>query len=459
MIIIDDLRPELNCYGANHIKSPNIDRLSSEGIQFNQAHVQQAICMASRASILTGVRPEKRGIYTGESVTKLLPEVLSINNFFKQEGYNIAAVGKVYHHGEDTQNQFGNDYIVPTSSWTGRGYVSQESIDKIKLNTTHNRGPAYEAANVHDTLYKDGINTLNAIRKLDEFQQSDQPFFMAVGLTKPHLPFVAPQKYWDMYPPESIDLTDLKERPKNTSEHTIRFNGELTNYYGIPAKYTDIDDSTALILRRAYYACVSYADAQVGLLMDKLDQLGIRDETIIVLWGDHGFKLGDYDSWCKWSNMYLDTHIPLIVSAPKLKRGIINTSPTEAINIYPTLAELAGLKKPNHLEGNSLAPYLNNPSLHQEDTIFTIWPHNRWNYDKTIMGFSAKTTRFNYTEWVKLSTGEVVERELYDHENDHQETFNVIGDIQYADDIQRMAYQVEKLKANTDHDHAFKNLR
>ena len=460
-ISIDDLRTELNCYGADHIKSPNIDRLAETGVRFTHAHVQQAICMASRASIMSGIGPEKHGIYTGEAVENLLPNVLTLNKFFKEQGYNIGTCGKIYHHRIDTEKQFGADYMIPKATWKGRGYVTQEAIEQIELNIQFKRGPAYEYADVHDTLYKDGINTLNAIRKLEELKEKDQPFFLAVGLSKPHLPFVAPKKYWDMYPDTSIALPAIRTMPKHSSKHTMRVKGELNNYYGIPSSYQEIDDSTTLLLRRAYFACVSYADAQVGKLLGQLKKLGLEENTIVVLWGDHGYKLGDYGNWCKWSNMDIDTNIPLIFRVPNGKKGAVSDRPVEALDIYPTLVELCGLKPPSHLEGESLLPFLNNPDFQSDlkNHVYSVWPHNRWNYDKTIMGYSVKDARFNYVEWVKLSSGEVLEQELYDHLNDPNETINVIADGQYKAVVVELAQKCQLRKEATDHDHEFKNLR
>ncbi|MGB5942938.1 MAG: sulfatase [Leeuwenhoekiella sp.] len=460
-IAIDDLRPELNSYGAGHIKSTNIDRLSSEGIRFSNAHVQQSICMASRASVMSGIRPERNGIYTGEPISDVLPDVLTMNKFFKQSGYNIASVGKIYHFGQDTKNQFGSDYIKPKATWEGFGYVTQEAIKQRTLNTNTGRGPAYESANVHDTIYEDGINTLNAIRKLREFKNDDKPFFMAVGLTKPHLPFVAPQKYWDMYPKDSIGFSELNERPRNTSSHTMRSSGELGNYYNMPRFYDDIADSTALTLRRGYYACVSYADAQVGKLLDEMDNLGLRENTIVVLWGDHGYKLGDYGSWCKWSNMNLDTNIPLIFSVPNGKKGEVYSHPVEALDLYPTLAELCNLKRPEHLEGKSLMSVLTDPQAEPKSKTYayTIWPHQRWNYRNTVMGYSVTDDRFNYVEWVKLDNGEVLERELYDHDKDPYETINVVEDETYTQIVADLADKVKSRKVATDHDHNFRNVK
>jgi iduronate 2-sulfatase len=460
-IAVDDLRTELNCYGADHIKSPNIDRLAANGVRFTNAFVQQAICMASRASIMSGIRPEKSGMYTGEAVVDLMPDVLTLNKFFKQNGYNISSCGKIYHYKEDTKAQFGPDFIDPEVSWKGLGYVTEEAIKKQKLNTITNRGPAYEWADVNDTIYKDGINTLNAVRKLKELKNSYKPFFMAVGLTKPHLPFVAPKKYWDMYPLESIALSELSEMPENSNQYTMRKGGELGNYYGMPKLFSDVNDSTALILRRGYYACVSYADAQVGKLLNQLDELGLRENTIVVLWGDHGYKLGDYGNWCKWSNMDIDTKIPLIFSVPKGKKGQVSNQMVEALDIYPTLAELCGFKTPAHIQGESLIPFLNNPAmkLSNKKFAYSIWPDSRWNYDKTVMGYAVKDEEFNYVEWVKLSTGEVLERELYDHSFDPNETKNVVENVKYTQAVELLSKQCKLRKDETEHNHAFKNIR
>jgi iduronate 2-sulfatase len=457
-IAIDDLRTELNCYGASHIKSPNIDKLAADGIMFKQAHVQQAICMASRASIMSGIRPEKKGIYTGKAVQDLMPDELTMNKFFKQNGYNIASCGKIYHHGSDTKNQFGDDEMTPKATWTGKGYVTPEAIEKRALNTEFNRGPAYEFAEVHDTIYEDGLNTLNAMRKMEALSKDDKPFFLAVGLKKPHLPFTVPKKYWDMYPAASIHLSDLKKRPENSYEKAIRTGGELGFYYNMPQQYDEIDDATALNLRRAYYACVSYVDAQVGNLMNQLDKLGIRENTIVVLWGDHGYKLGDYKSWAKWTNMNIDTNVPFIFNTPNGKKGLVSESPVEALDIYPTLAELCGLEIPLHVDGQSIVPLFEDPTLNMDRVVYTQWPITRQDYDRTIMGYSAKSSRFNYVEWVKLSTGKVVATELFDHEIDPMETKNVVGDLSYNKEIKFLSKKLSKRIKTTDHDHKFKKI-
>lgn len=256
-----------------------------------------------------------------------------------------------------------------------------------------------------------------------------------------------------MYPEASIKMPERREAPENSGQHTMRISGELGNYYGMPKMYKDVDDETTRILRRAYYACVSYADAQVGLLLDKLDELELRDNTIIVLWGDHGYKLGDYGSWCKWSNMHMDTNIPYIFSIPNGKKGVVSNTPVETLDIYPTLAQLCGLEKPAHLEGVSIVNNLNNPEKEEQRYVSSIWPHQRDNYDKTIMGYAVKDNRYNYVEWVKLSTGEVLEREFYDHDSDPMETRNVIANEQYQEVVAKMAIICEQRKQSTDHEY------
>lgn len=463
-IAVDDLRRELNCYGATHIQSPNIDRLAAASVVFTNAHIQQAICMASRASIMTGYRPERFGIYTGESVTDLVPDALTLNKLFEQNGYAIAAFGKVYHFGSDHSNQFGDRHMDPTYRWAGRGYLLPESVEKMLINESidipgrnhENRGPAFEWADVQDSAYIDGYNTECALQKLEEFAQADQPFFMAVGFHKPHLPFVAPKKYWDMYPYEQVGLPQITDPPTHSNKYTLRSWGELRNYYGMP-KYRPqpVGEDTTRILRQGYYACVTYVDALIGKLLDRLQKLDLSDKTIIVLWGDHGYKLGDYGYWCKWSNMDIDTRIPLIIHLPaKTHHAKVNV-PVEALDLYPTLAELCGLQVPAHVEGQSLRPLLEGQEQQEDRYAYSIWPHNRTRYEDVVMGYSVKTPRFNYVEWVDLSTGEVLERELYDHLRDSMETVNVIADERYALQASSLAARCLERRQATDHDHAF----
>ncbi len=466
-IAVDDMRTELNCYGSEHIHSPNIDRLASSGVRFNSAFVQQSICMASRASLMTGYRPEQFGIYTGESVQNLVPGVTTLNKLFAANGYEVSAFGKIYHYKSDQKEQFGEEFMDPTDKWVGRGYYTDEAIEQMHYNEAHpvkgrnhgDRGPAYEWADVPDSAYIDGYNTEFALRKLKMYKQDGKPFFMAMGFHKPHLPFNAPKKYWDLYPPESIQQPEILEPPKNSNRYTLRSWGELRNYYGMPKSTEPVGPDTTLILRRGYYACVSYVDALIGKILDELETLELAENTIVVLWGDHGYKLGDYGYWCKWSNMDIDTRVPLIISVPGGKKNVSTDALSELLDIYPTLADLCGLEKPDHLQGKSLVPVLEDPELEWDQDVYSVWPHDRWEYDKTIMGYAVKSARYNYIEWVKLSTGEVLARDLYDHKLDPQETVNVIENPEYIEVIAEMEKKCALRKQATDHDHQFKQKK
>ncbi|MBT8038640.1 MAG: sulfatase [Xanthomonadales bacterium] len=433
-IAVDDLRPELNSYGATHIHSPNIDRLASQGIQFNNAHVQQSICMASRASLLTGLRPEYHKIYSGSSVVDLVPRVLTINRHFEENGYRMAAFGKIYHYKSDHIAQFGSRWTDGSVDLFGKGkYATQDSLDKLELNRHDpvrphdDRGPAFESADVRDDAYSDGYNTERAIETLRHFKSSKEPFFLAVGFHKPHLPFNAPEKYWDMYPAASVKLAGIRGAPANATPYTLRDPGELRNYFGMPKRRGEsVGVETESVLRRAYFACVSYVDALVGQLLDELDALGLAENTVVILWGDHGYKLGDYGNWNKWTNLTIDTRVPLIVKAPGIKGGLQSDALVELVDIYPTLSELGGLDLPEHLQGTSFVPLLRKPDLEWKKVVFTLWPHDRDRFAQTITGFSVKTDKYNYVQWTRLATNEVLAAELYDHSNDTLETVNVV---------------------------------
>ena len=446
-IAVDDLRTELNSYDAPHIQSPNIDRLAAAGIQFNNAHVQQSICMASRASLLTGFRPESHQIYNGKSVVDLLPDALTLNRHFAKNGYRVAAYGKIYHFREDHIAQFGDQWTDGSDELFGKGiYATRDSLDKLEMNRHdpvrphENRGPAFEAADVSDDAYVDGYNTERAIENLRAFKSSDKPFFLAVGFHKPHLPFNAPSRFWDLYPPESIMPADIREPPKWSTQYTLRDPGELRNYFGMPKNRGEsVDPATELVLRRAYFACVSYVDALVGKLLDELDTLGLAENTIVILWGDHGYKLGDYGNWNKWTNLTLDTRVPLIVRAPGVRGGRQSDALVELVDLYPTLSELAGLEVPEHVQGTSFVPLLHRPGLEWKQRVFTLWPHWRDQPEKTVTGFSVKTKRFNYVEWTRLATNEVLAAELYDLEKYPSETVNVVDQPEYATAVAKMS--------------------
>ncbi len=434
-IMVDDLRPDLNCYGNQQIISPNIDDLARSGVLFERAYVQQAICMASRASLLTGYRTNEHRIYSCRSVQELIPGVETMNRFFKNNGYNVLAKGKIYHHREDHVEQFGESWVPSDDSekLPGRGYITAEAIEQLDGS---GRGPAWEIADVEDHEYRDGFYARWAVEQIENFKDSDTPFFLGVGFYKPHLPFNAPRKYWDMYDPDAISLTTQPDYPENGSNYGLHNFGELRNYTNIPKGNEPIPDDMARMLIHGYYACVSYIDAQVGLVMDALEKNGLKDKTIVVLIGDHGWKLGDHSMWCKHTNFELDTRVPMIISGPGIKSNQRTSSFAEVLDIYPTLAEFAEFQPPSHLQGTSLLPVLQNPEESLKEAAYSVWPSyrgDRTDEEKAILGYSVRTDEFRYTEWIHLATDSLLDRELYDHRQNNREEANIINDSSVED--------------------------
>ncbi len=291
------------------------------------------------------------------------------------------------------------------------------------------KGPAFEAADVPDNAYGDGARTDLAITQLQKFAQGKKPFFMAIGYRKPHLPFNAPKKYWNKYSEKEIELADNPFLPKGSTNYTIYNFNELRNYYGIPKDNNVLPDDLSRKLIHGYYACISYIDAQVGRVLNELDRQNLRENTIIVLWGDHGWKLGEHGMWCKHTPFELDCRVPLIISAPGLKyAGKKTRALSELVDIYPTLCELSGLEIPDHLEGNSLVPVLKEPSRVWKKAVFTqTTKHARMQQDpeKVVTGYSVKTEKYRYTEWTSHKNRDVLARELYDHQTDPHENENI----------------------------------
>ena len=442
-IAVDDLRPELNCYGQSQIISPNIDKLAAKGMVFTRSYCNQAVCMPSRASLFSGYRPDTLGIFKGGSLLEYAPSVLTLNQYFKNNGYQIGAYGKLYHHREDHKNQFGSIWS-DTSRYSpnyGRNYVSLQNIQRMDET---GRAYAWECIDVPDNAYKQGDFTEQAILKLKEFKNSTAPFFLGVGFNKPHLPFNAPQKYWDLYNPDEISLPENYSPIVNATPYTLNDFGELKNYLNIP----DVDvlsDSLALKLIHGYYACVSYTDALIGKLLSALEENGFADNTIIILWGDHGWKLGEHLGWCKHTALEIDLHTPLIVSVPNMEhKGSKTSALVEHVDIYPTLCELCGLNIPKHVQGNSFAPVLENPEIPWKEAAYSIWPHSRTDDEKRIMGYSVTTKNYRYTEWYKDSNDSLVGRELYDHVNDPLGNVNVFGSEEYINISKEMKTLLNK---------------
>jgi arylsulfatase A-like enzyme len=434
-IAVDDLRPELGCYGAKHIQSPNIDRLAARGLLFERAYCQQAVCNPSRNSLLSGCRPDTTRIFNNQTfLRQTMPDVLTLPQHFKDNGYTALSLGKIFHHSEKEPGDDPRSWSEP--AWYHgepyRHWFSKESDEFIKRlkklpekeRPRLIRGPPFEAANEPDDVYPDGQTALKAIETLRGLKSGGKPFFLGVGFVKPHLPFTCPQKYWDLYPANTIKLPDNYFPTKGAPEPAFHNWYELRTYGGIPAK-GGVSDETALNLIRGYRACISFLDAQVGRVLSELDRLDLRDSTIIVFWGDHGYHLGENGIFTKMTNFELGTRVPLILSVPKQRTaGQRTRALVELVDLYPSLAELCGLPLPKHLEGTSFAPMVADPDKPWKRAAFS--QYLRPGKEK-IMGRSVRTDRWRYTEWVNAKQ-QNVGIELYDHQADPAENVNVAAD-------------------------------
>lgn len=428
-IAVDDLRPELGCYGATKIHSPNIDRLASEGTVFERAYCMVPTCGASRASLMTGIRPTRdRFVNYLTWAEKDAPGITTLNTHFHDNGYVTRSNGKVFHHPKDNAQGWSQPAWRPKNV---QRYQLPASRRAMRENPK-GRGPAFEAADVSDDAYADGHIADKAIKDLSQLAKQDQPFFLAVGFLKPHLPFVAPQKYWDLYDPESIDLPKTYHRPQDAPNEAIHNWGELRQYADIPAK-GKLSDQMARQLIHGYYACVSYTDAQVGKVLDELDRLNLTDNTIVVLWGDHGWNLGEHTLWCKHSCFEISMHAPLIVKAPGLAGGQKTRGLTEFIDIYPSLCDLAGLAQPDHLEGRSFVPLMEQPDREWKSAAI-----GRYRNGDTI-----RTDQYRFTAYT-TPKNKVQSRMLYDHQTDPQEDTNVVNRKEYQDDADKLLRQLRK---------------
>ena len=427
-IAVDDLRPQLRCYGVDWVISPHMDALAHDGILFERAYCQQAICAPSRCSVLSGCRPDTTGVYyLDKPLRNAMPDVLTLPEHFRKNGYETISIGKIYHHQDDDSQGWSKEPIMAKGDWQGRGYLTDEAIELVKTNG-RGLGPAYESADVNDDDYQDGKNTRFACEELRRLKDAGKPFFLAMGFLKPHLPFSAPRKYWDMYPQDSIKLAENAFEPANINEYSLTDYGELRQYFDIPRSEA-IDEDLAYKLVHGYCACVTYIDTLLGNLLGELDRLGLRENTIIALWGDHGWKLGEHASWSKHTNFEIDTRSPLILSMPGMKNARRKTRAlVEFVDIYPTLADLCGLDIPAHLEGLSFAPLLQNPDLSWKKAAFSQFPREWLN----VMGYTVRTDDFRYVQWRDMDSQEVKAEELYDHRLDDLENANLADCREYA---------------------------
>ena len=436
-IAVDDLRPELGCYGKTWIKSPRLDKLASDGIVFRRAYCQQALCSPSRTSLLTGLRPDSTRVYDLQvHFRKNVPDVVTLPQNFKNHSYYTAAMGKIFHGDLDDPPS----WSVPT--WRGQWmrYIEPDNLPSfvpdVPGRQPQNQGAAWECADVADNAYPDGQITEHALAALRAVK--DRPFFLAVGFYRPHLPFNAPKRYFDLYDPAEIRLANNPFPPKGATPYTLIDFGELRSYKGMPRK-GPVSDPAARQLRHAYYACVSYIDAQIGMLLDELDRLGLRENTIVIVWGDHGWKLGEHASWCKHSNVENDTNAPLILRAPGFRGAGKADALVEFVDVYPTLCELAGLPLPKHLEGLSMVPLLRQPDRKWKSAAFSQYPRGG-----QVMGYSMRTDRYRFTRWVQGKNRErELAVELYDHQANPAENVNIARDAANAALVKQLTEQLK----------------
>ncbi|SEQ79256.1 Arylsulfatase A [Hyunsoonleella jejuensis] len=424
-IAVDDLRPELNFYGANHIKSPNLDKLAGESLVFSRAYCNIPVCGASRASLMTGARPtRKRFINAHIKKDEDYPEAISLPMLLKQNGYITISNGKIYHHKTDDKNAW--DEI-----WQADGLWSYALPESQEIRKNTRRGLPIEMAEVHDSVYRDGKLALKVIRDLQKLKQEKQSFFLTMGLMKPHLPFTAPKKYWDLYDRASIELPESYIQPENTPKQAFHNFGELRQYENIPKK-GDLPDALARELIHGYYACVSYIDAQIGLVLDELKRLELEDDTIVILWGDHGWNLGDHKLWCKHVTFETSLRTPLIIKVPGKTKGEKTNAITEYIDIYPSLAELAGLDIPNTVDGKSFVPILNGEK-----------PQKNWAVSKFKDAVTLIKGDLFYTEWTD-DNGVAYARMLFDHKNDPLELENLAEKLEYGNLVKTLSLELRE---------------
>ena len=434
---VDDLRAELGCYGSKTAITPNIDKLASEGVMFNKAYSQQAICAPSRMSTLTGLRPETLGIYSiFTPLRKVHKDVVTMPQLFKDNGYKTVSIGKVYHHSIDDKRSWtthfpkeSNSYLKPENKAL-MARLKAEGVKPLK-------GPAFEDADVADEAYKDGRAATYAIETLNEIK--DDKFLMFVGLSKPHLPFNAPKKYWDLYNKDDFEVPS-REKPEGMYRLALSKWGELKGYHGIP-KDGDLNDDLTQTLIHGYHASVSFIDAQIGKVMQTLEDLDLRKNTMVVFMSDHGYKIGEYGAWCKHSNVEIDVRVPLIISRETGYKnrvaGKTSNALVENVDVFPTIVDVCGIEGPKS-DGKSIRPVIDNPSLKWDDVATSVYPRGN-----KIMGCTATDGNWRYTEWRDSNTHEILAAELYEHKNSLLSFENVSGNPKYASEEKRMKMLLE----------------
>ena len=465
MIVIDDLRPELACYGEEGVKAPNLDRLAESGLRFDRAYCQQAVCGASRLSVMSGVYPTatREQSYHVRQWRKRYPNLVTMNQHFRDHGFQTFGVGKVYH------SPAGSD--ADATNWDrwetvpGAVYVDPANLAMSRAFSVHDattkRGSLFEALDVEDSAYPDGKRAAKAVQMLSDLARSGERFFMAVGFSKPHLPFVAPKRYWDLYAQSQFEMPSNTGIPQGYPEFAANLTGwELEFYLDYEGKHPrDFSDALNRRLLHGYAACTSYVDACVGQVLGELERTGLAEKTIVVVWGDHGWKLGDHSSWSKHTNFECDTRVPLIMRVPDKANHKSTSSLVELIDLYPTLCDLTGIATPAGCQGKSFAALFDNPSAEHREAAYSAYPAEEGVSERQAsgmidappsqsplmgVGHSIRFDDYRYTEWRVVDSSSPVAAVLTNLATDPGEQTNIIDAPEYQSALTRAKALLEK---------------
>lgn len=445
MILVDDLKPTLGCYGDELAKTPNIDRLFTRGMRFDRAYCNQAVCAPSRFTLMLGSHSTSSGLYgLGSRLRDKHPDAVTLPQHFAAQGYRTESLGKVFHIGHGNEGDplsfsvphFKEkviEYLDPASTQGGQLTREEALFTNQKLDAIRSlpRGAAFEAPIANDDDYADGRVAAETIARLKSAKQRREtegtPFFIVAGFVRPHLPFSAPKKYWDLYDPNQLPLPAFEQLPENAPAVAGKRGGEIAAYDPVPEdRAASFTSSLKQQLIHGYYASTSYMDAQVGRVINELDRLKLHENTIIVFWSDHGYHLGDHGIWTKHTNYEQATRIPLLIAAPGITQpNTVTNQLTESVDLYPTLADLAGLPKPagpQPIDGLNLVPVLRDPNTCIRDHVFHAYPNAK-------LGRAIRTERYRLVEWKTPGADpESAELELYDYDVDPDEKQNIASD-------------------------------
>ncbi len=445
LILVDDLKPALGVYGDPYAVTPNIDALANRGMRFDRAYCNQAVCAPSRNHLMTSTRSTSSGIYDlGRNFRSAHPNAVTLTQHFMAHGYRAEGIGKVFHIGH---GNVGDDasWSVPFLSESPIEYAMVDSKRGAELTREEAyfsnqmppggvgglpRGAAWEVGEVGDDAYADGRIAREGVRRLQAASERDEPFFLVLGFTKPHLPFCAPEQYWELYDRDAFELTQVNRPPAGAPRYAPKnVFIEIGNFFPCPDRPEELpfDRELQRTLIHGYYAAMSYMDAQVGHVLEELDRLGLEDNTIVVLWGDHGYHLGHHGTWTKHTNYEQDNRIPILIAAPGVTEPGTHTEAfIETVDLYPTLAELAGLPAPagpQPIDGLSQVPVLNGEADALRDHAYHAYPRG------PRIGRAIRTARYRLVEWKEPGASpDTAEYELYDYHADPDETRNLAAE-------------------------------